>query len=164
MSNRRITTTDKLPANCEEIGNEMITIIKWIKDVKNIKNENIINSHETPVFMENIPNYTFEDKQLKQTRPVISFENDKDKFTVMFSFTGEGNNHLTPFIILKGKDVQRLVKNKEILTKCHVHANENGWMNGELLKIFIEEVIIPYTKKEWCLLLWDTLPHITIQI
>lgn len=70
----------------------------------------------------------------------------------MLSVAGEGN-HFTPFIILKGKDVQRLVKNKEILTKCHVHANENGWMNGELLKIFIEEVFIPYTKKEWCLLL-----------
>lgn len=153
--NRRITTNkvDLIPPNWRILGENMIKCIKYLKNFYNIEDDLILNSDETPICVETSSNYSMDIKGTTETSK-ISFNKEKDRLTFMLTIRASDGRHLKPYIMLKGKKVERLVT-KDVLRKCSIHANKNAWMTIEETKEYIKDIILPYTKGRNAILIWD---------
>lgn len=119
----------------------------------NISKELVLNADETPICLEPNINYSYDIKGKRDSPTVINFNLDKERISFLLTITSEGK-HLKPYVVVKGKVVKRLV-NDEVLKRCVVKANPKAWLTNELTKSYIEEVVLPYTKGRWAILLWD---------
>lgn len=113
----------------------------------------VINADETPICLESHSNYTYDQKNNRDSIPVISFNKEKQRLSFLLSVTADGTYH-KPFVVIKGKMVNRLV-GEEVLNNCCVYANQTAWLNSDLIKNYIEDVIVKYTERKWSILLWD---------
>ena len=113
----------------------------------------IVAMDETPLFSDNMGNYTLDVKGVKEVR-MKTTGNDKKFQTVVLSICSDGSKN-KPCIIFKGKgkgpEARQLNQREDIL----VYWSENGWMNTPLTLKWIEDTF-PEVSAEKKLLLWDS--------
>lgn len=120
--------------------------------LKKIKPSMIINMDETPLFWEYLPNKVIAPKMAKNARGwKRSYHQCRSTLTLAVAADG---TMLRPTLILKRKE--------PYILRCHndidllIQNSENGWAKSELIVEWLERVLIPYVRKENCLLIWDS--------
>ena len=69
---------------------------------------------------------------------------------------------LPPMIIFKGK---RVLKNLRIPPGVVVELQQKGWNDTSLMLVWIQKVLLRYTKKQHALIVWDTFTgHMTEEV
>lgn len=143
---RRVTSTkaDCIPKDYKLLGYNMVDTIKCLMYNKKIPLKYIINSDETPIFLENNYNYTYDSKSKNDNVGIIqSCQKEKDRVSFLLSINAEGQ-YLTTYIVVKGKQVNRLVS-QEVLSNSVVRSNSKAWLTTDLIIDYIIYIIIPYT-------------------
>ena len=96
----------------------------------------IANIDETPFTFDIPPNRTV-NKTGEKTIKIRTTGNEKNRVTVVLACWGDGSK-LKPMVIFKRKTIPK-IKNKH---GVFVSTQEKGWMDSELMKVWIEKV--------WC--------------
>ena len=130
----------------------------------------IINVDETPVFLELIPDKTYNIKGAKEV--IIDTKgNEKKHVTVILSVTG-GGVKLPPVIVFKEKCDKKnekrysaldVVKDKRIF----IYFQDNAWINDYIFLKWLDNIYLSYQNRinKKCLLLFDRAPsHLTREI
>ena len=79
-------------------------------------------------------------------------QSEKHRLTIILACTAAGHM-LPPMIIFKGK---RALKNLHIPPGVVVEIQQKGWNDASLTLVWIQKVLLRYTKKQHDLLVWDT--------
>lgn len=106
---------------------------------------------ETPVQFDMLSNYTVDLRGTK-TVTVKSTGHEKSRFTVVLSCLANGVK-LKPMVIFKRKLMPKIKFPPGII----VHVQENGWMDENGVKKWLNEVWDkrPQNFNNWSLLVWD---------
>ena len=148
--------------------------MKFLKEVIRKRNKYeydldcIINTDETPVFLDSPYNYCIA-KKGSQTFTIKSLGRETARLTVLLSISSKGTK-LKPFIIFKGKEETRLYNNLQKFEKVQkgslvIYTQDNAWMNSNLYCKYIKEVLADYYPKKRKLLILDQCPaHLSEKI
>ena len=119
----------------------------------------IVNMDETPVYFDLVPGKTVNEKGAKSVL-VRTTGNEKRHFTVVLAVSANGDV-LPPMVIFKGKRDLKFEFPKDWV----VTVQEKGWMDGELMLRWINEIYLKYTKKDRSMLVLDSFRgHLTDKV
>ena len=140
LSNRCITSIgQKLPTDWEA---KVESFRKYINDNStNIESYNIGNMDEVPISFDLPKSRTVELKGAKEVS-VSTTGHEKTNFTVVLSITYDGAK-LPPMVIFKKKNIPNENFPNNIIVEC----NPKGWINKEVMKIWIDKVWKKRNKK-----------------
>lgn len=139
-------------AELREISKKFTEAMKQIISKYDIKPEMIINMDESPFYWEYLPRKIVTHKTVDNTFAwKRGFEQVRS--TVVLASTARGDL-LRPSLILKRADPYYLRADNEI--NAQILHSSNGWMNEELMLLWIDQVLLPYVKKNHALLLMDS--------
>ena len=138
---------DDLVSKCQRF-------VLYVKKLfKNNQFSKVVAMDETPLFSDNMGNYTLDVKGAKQVR-MKTTGNEKKFQTLVLSVCSDGTKN-KPCIIFKGKgkgpEARQLNQRENIL----VYWSENGWMNTPLTQRWIKDTF-PENSEGKKLLLWDS--------
>ena len=115
---------------------------------------------ETPLYFDMPRSHSFHKKGCWEV-PVRSTGAEKRRLTIILACTAAGHM-LPPIIIFKGK---RVLKNLRIPPGVVVELQQKGWNDASLTLVWIQKVLLRYTKKQHALLVWDTFTgHMTEEV
>ena len=119
----------------------------------------IINMDETPMCFD-MPSSTTIDVRGKKEILVRGTGAHKRRFTITLSCTASGAM-LTPFVTFKAKTDRTLKKMTYNARDIVVTNQPKGWMDSKLMQVWIQKVLVKYTKGRHALLIFDTFkgPH-----
>ena len=115
---------------------------------------------ETPLYFNMPSSHSVHKKGCREVR-VQSTGAEKCQLTILLSCTAAGHR-LPPMIIFKGK---RVLKNLHIPPGVVVELQQKVWNDASLALVWIQKVLLRYTKKQHALLVWDTfIGHMTEEV
>ena len=164
LSLRRTTSIQqKLPGNLERKLEAFMGDAKALREHHRFDENLIINMDETPIFFDMHHSQTVSYKGVREVR-VTGTKGGKKRITFAVTCTG-GGQMLKPVVIVKGK-TQRTLKNISFnKADVSVVPQTKAWMDQVIMKIWIKDVLIPHTKRQQCLLVFDTFTaHLTDEV
>lgn len=131
---RRTTLCQRLPQDYEEKIVLFHRFVIGLRRTGNFIMSQIGNADETPLTFDMPPNTTVSEKGVSSV-PIKTTGCEKQRCTVMLAVTADGRK-LPPFVIFKRKTVPKM----KLGARIHIRAQENGWMNEELMQDWIDTV------------------------
>lgn len=129
----KTSTGQKLPDNWEEKLNSFLNFVHL--KITDVEKSQLGNMDEVPVTFDMPSNYTVHPKGSNAVR-IKTTGNEKTGFTVVLCVMADGSK-LKPMIIFKRKTLPK----KEIFpADVIIQANEKGWVDEPMMKIWISEV------------------------
>ena len=161
LSLRRVTSIQqKLPANLEKKLEKFMDDARALRECHHFRDELIINMDETPIFFDMHRSSTINKKGAREVR-VRGTKGGKKRVTFVVGCSASGCM-LKPMVIVKGKTNRTITKIKHSKNEVCIVPQVKAWMDHVLMKVWIKEVLVKYTKREHCLLVLDSFrAHLT---
>jgi len=135
-----------------EISQKFCRVVREeIKKYK-IKSSHIINMDESPFFWEYLPRKIVT-PQMSRDASGWKKGYTRARSTLVLAASADGHL-LRPSLVLKRETPYMLKCQNDI--SLHLMNSGNGWIDEDLAIEWLENVLLPYVKKEHCLLLWDS--------
>ncbi|EXX75300.1 hypothetical protein RirG_042970 [Rhizophagus irregularis DAOM 197198w] len=132
---RRTKVSQKLPSQTNELLKNFQEFVTRLRTEKLFEMSNILNMDETPVWFDMTGNFTI-DNRGEKTIHIRGTGNEKNRFTVVLTVSADGTK-FPPICIFKGK---RLSHGEQIPSGVIVWFQQNGWMDSELMKDYVDYV------------------------
>ena len=135
-----------------EIASKFKRVVKDEIKRYNIKESMVINMDESPFFWEYLPRKVLAPKMSKTaTGWKKGFSHARS--TLILGVTAD-SQMLRPSLVLKRKT--RYILQRENDIGLLLMNSNNGWLDEDIAIEWLTKVLLPYVKKEHCLLLWDS--------
>ena len=159
LSTRRRTTAQKDPAHMIEKFVSYVMHVRRLKKQYIFSSDCIIAMDETPVWSDMVSATTV-DKTGARDVPLKSTGHEKVRVAVCLAAKANGVK-LKPFIVFAGAKREVKALHEEFKNQCSVASSPNAWMNTELTKQRVNEIIGRFTFQKK-LLAWDSFEaHLT---
>ena len=150
----------RLPAQLEDKLEKFVDNLRTLRETHHFPDTMIVNMDETPLYFDMPSSHSVHRKGCREVR-VRSTGAEKRRLTIILACTAAGQM-LPPMIIFKGK---RALKHLRIPPGVVVEVQQKGWNDASLTLVWIQKVLLRYTKKQHALLVWDTFTgHMTEQV
>lgn len=133
----------KVPLDFEQKREEFISSVGETIAAKSIPSDLVINFDQTGVKIVPVSNWTLASQGIKQVS-VIGVE-DKREITMLLGSTASGNL-LPPQVIYQGL-TDKCQADYNFPDEWHVTHSANHWSNEDTMLKYVDEVLVPYTKK-----------------
>ena len=127
--------------------------MKTLRECHHFPDDLIINMDETPIFFDMHRPSTINKKGAREVR-VQGTKGGKKRVTFVVGCSASGCM-LKPMVIVKGKTDRMIRKLKYSKNEVCIVPQEKAWMDHVVMKVWIKEVLIKYTKRKHCLLVFD---------
>jgi hypothetical protein len=131
-------------------------ILKVNEAIENYGEKCVLNMDETPAPYREIPQRGWGDKGKKQKLVTNTDKNHKGQVTLLPTVTASGNK--LPLGWINNAKTGRLFSKYSFPTGVKNYFSAKGWTNESIMLKYIDDVIVPYTKRHPCALLLDSYP------
>ena len=160
LSLRRTTSIQqKLPADLEKKLERFMQDVKALREIHQFPDNLIINMDETPIYFDMPKAHTIAKTGAREVR-VRGTKGGKKRVTFVVTCSAAGQM-LKPMVVFKGKTARSLKTVTQRSDIAIVHQKK-AWMDSCLMLKWIKEVLLKHTKKQHCLLVFDSFKaHLT---
>ena len=156
---RKTTVSQRIPEECIQKAIRFIRSMVNTRREQELENNQIIGCDETSIWLDAVGNYTLAEKGSKDV-PLKSTGHEKQRLTIMLTARADGRKLPVFILIPRKRPIKKLVD--KYRGKAVINFEGTSWMNEELTRTYLNEVIkrnIFDTKR---LLIWDDFkPHHT---
>ena len=156
---RKTTVSQRIPEECIQKAIRFIRSMVNTRREQELENNQIIGCDETSIWLDAVGNSTLAEKGSKDV-PLKSTGHEKARLTIMLTARADGRKLPVFILIPRKRPIKKLVD--KYRGKAVIKFEGTSWMNEELTRTYLNEVIkrnIFGTKR---LLIWDDYkPHHT---